>query len=95
MSKIRKEKLYLTGRIRRQVTLTRKEEGLIQIRFLGINLRISLRITIKEHILKIKYHIILQQQKEGTFLKTLLKIMNIRNLSSVDNVKDHIITNSI
>ena len=39
--------------------LTRKEEGLIQIRVLGINLTISPRITTREQILKIKYHRIL------------------------------------
>ena len=95
MNKVRKEKVYLTGRIRRQVTLTRKEEGLSKIRVLGINLIISLRITIRDHILKIKHHKILQHQKAWICLTTLLKIMNKRNLSNAGNVKDCIFPSTV
>ena len=59
MNRVRRDKFYLIGRIRRQVTLTKKEEGLSQIRVLGIILRNSPRIIIKEKLLKIKYHRIL------------------------------------
>ena len=93
MNRVRREKVYLNRRIRRQVTLTRKEEGLSQIRVLGINLRIS--ITIREQILKIKYGIILQHQKTGICLTTLLKIMNKRNLSNVGNVRDRIMPSTV
>ena len=84
MNWVRKAKVYLTRRIRRQVTLTRREEGLSQIRVLGINLKISLRITIRELILKAKNHIILQHKKEGICLTTLLKIMNKRTCQMLE-----------
>ena len=95
MNRDRRDKIYLTGRIRRQVTLTKKEEGLSQKRVLGIIIINSPRITIKEKILKIKYHIILQHQKVGIFLTTLLKIMNKRNLSNDGNAKDRNIPSTV
>ena len=80
MKRVEREKVYLTRRIREQATLTRRENGLSLIKFLEIILKISARITMKEHIFKIKNSKILPYQKAGIFLIILLKIMNIRNL---------------
>ena len=90
MNRVKREKSYLIGRIKELVTLIRREKGLSKIRVLEEILRISPRLAIKVQILKIKNHKILQHQKAGTFLTILLKIMNIRNLASVGNVKDRI-----
>ena len=95
MNRVRKNKVYLTRRLKRQVILTRREEGLSQIRVLGVNIRISPRITIRDLVLKIKHHRILQHQEEGICLTTLLKAMNKWNLSNVGNFKDHITTSIV
>ena len=92
---LRKEKVYLTGRLKRQVILIRREEGLSQIRVLGVNLVTYPRITIRKLILRIKYPSILQNQKEGICLTTFFKIMNKENLSNAGNVKEHITPSTV
>ena len=68
MNRVKRDKDYLTGRIKEQVTLTRREKSLSQIRVLEIIPGISPEIIIKEQILKIRHNKILQHQKPGICL---------------------------
>ena len=95
MNRVRKWKVYLTRRKKRHVILTKREEGLSQIRVFGVNLIIFPRITIKNMILRIKYPIILQHQNAGICLTILFKILNKGNVSNVGNVKDHITPSTV
>ena len=54
MNKVKREKAYIIGRIREQVTLTKREKVLCLIKVLEIILEIYPRIIIKEQVLKIK-----------------------------------------
>ena len=79
-NRVKREKAYITRRIKEQEILIKRERVLSQIKVLEIILGISPRITIRKKILKIKHKKILQHQKAGKFLTVMLKIMNIRNL---------------
>ena len=72
-NKVKREKAYLTRRIREQVTLIRREKVLSLIKVLEIALGISLKVIIKEKILRIKHSKIIHHQKAGICLTIMLK----------------------
>ena len=70
-NRVKRKKAYLTGRIREQVTLIKRENVLSPIKVLEIILGISPRIIIKERILKIKHKKVLQHPVGARTLKVL------------------------